>query len=336
MPAPPSGARKAAILLVLLGEDAAAAIYKHLPDADVQRITQEIAELGSVKPEVGTEVLDEYYRLTLTQEYLAQGGKDYAARLLVKAFGEEGARTLLDQVSRAQEMSASKLDSLQKADPQQLSKFLENEHPQTIALILAHLDARQGSALLSKLPEQVRAEAVMRLAELRQFSPEIAQKLSMSLHRRLQMLGEQSRRAYAGLSAVAELLNRIDPGTTRQILETIERSDASLAISVRNLMFTFEDFVTVPEISMREVLSALDKKTLALALKSASEEVRNHIFKCMSSRAVEMLREDMEALGLVRASEVAKAQLEAVSLARKLEAEGKLRLKSEAEDEYVA
>jgi flagellar motor switch protein FliG len=233
------------------------------------------------------------------------------------------------------EMSASKLDSLQKADPAQLARFLENEHPQTVAHILAHLEAKQGAALLMKLPEQVRAEAVKRLAQLRQFSPEMAEKVSVVLNRRLQSMGEQSRRTYAGFKSVAELMNRLEPASARTILENIDRDQPQLAVNIRNLMFTFEDFVTVNEVGIRELLSHLDKKTLALALKGASEELRSHIFRSMSSRAVEMLKEDMEVLGPVRTRDVGKAQQEAVAVARKLEMEGKITLKPEADDEYV-
>jgi flagellar motor switch protein FliG len=330
-----SGMRKAAILLVVLGEEAASEIYRNLSDQEIQRITQEIADLDYVNPESAAEVLEEYQKLTLTQDYLAQGGKEYATKLLVKTFGEDGAKKLLEQVSLAQEMTASKLDSLQKADPQQLAKFLEGEHPQTIALILAHLESKQASALLMRLPEQVRAESVKRLAQLRQFSPEMAQKVSVVLHKRLQTLGEQSRRAYAGFKGVADLLNRLDPIAGKGILESIERDDPQLALGIRNLMFTFDDLLGVPEAAIREILAHIDKKTLALALKGAPEELRSHIYKCMSSRAVEMLKEDMDVLGPVRSRDVAKAQQDVVAVALKQEAEGKLTLKMETEDEYL-
>ncbi|ABF40653.1 flagellar motor switch protein FliG [Candidatus Koribacter versatilis Ellin345] len=329
------GVQKAAILMVVLGEEAAAAIYRHLSEQQIQRVTQEITDLQQVAPETVTAVLEEYYKLSATQEYLALGGTEYASKLLVKAFGPENAKLLLEQVSRAQEMSASKLDSLQKADPQQLAKFLEAEHPQTIALILAHLDVRQSTALLMKLPEKSRAEVVKRLAKLRAFSPEMAQKVALVLHKRLQSLGEQSRRAYAGFKGVADLLNQLDQGSVKTILESIEADDANLALSIRNLMFTFEDFLSVPEAGLRELLGQLDKKTLALALKGASEQLKAHVFKTMSSRAVEMLKEDMEVLGPVRSKDVTKAQQEVVAAARKLESEGKLVLKAEGEDEYV-
>jgi flagellar motor switch protein FliG len=328
------GMRKAAVLLVLLGEEVASQIYRNLPQDDLEHLTKEIAELDYIDPQTALAVLEEYHRMALTQDYLAQGGTDYAQKLLVKAFGEDGARQLLKQVSHAAEMSASKLDSLQKADPQQLAKFLESEHPQTIALILAHVDSKQASELLMRLPETLRAETIKRLAQLRQFSPEIAEKVSVSLHKRLQALGEQHRRAYAGFQGVADLLNRMDPVQVKIILETIEKDDPKVALGIRNLMFTFQDLLGVPEAGIRELLGQLDKKSLAMALRGATEELKNFIFKSMSSRAVEMLKEDMEVLGPVRSRDVIKAQQETVAVARKLEAEGKISLGGD-EDEYV-
>ena len=330
-----TGLTKAAILLVLLGEETASAIYRNLPQQELHEVSQAIASIGLIHPDTARQVLEEYHGMALTQEYLAQGGREYASRLLVKAFGEDGAKNLLESVSRAQELSASKLDSLQKADPQQLAKFLESEHPQTIALIMAHLESKQASALLMKLPEGTRAEAIKRMAQLRQFSPEMAQKVSMVLHKRMQSLGEQSRRAYAGIQGVSELLNRMDPAVGKVILESIEHEDPALAMSIRNLMFTFDDLLGVSDAGIRELLSQVDKKTLSMALKVVPDELRDHIFKTMSMRAVQMLKEDMEVLGPVRTRDVTKAQQEVVALARKLEAEGKMVLKAEGEDEYV-
>ncbi|HEV2469752.1 MAG TPA: flagellar motor switch protein FliG [Candidatus Sulfotelmatobacter sp.] len=332
----PAGPRKAAILLVMLGEDAASQIYRHLPPAEVEQVTREIASLRSVDKDTALSVLEEFERLVVAGDYLAQGGAEYANKLLVKAFGEDGAKELLRQVSLSAEMSASKLDSLRKADPQQLAKFIEGEHPQTIALILAHLEAKQASALLMRLPEDLRAEAIKRLAQLRQFSPEMAQRVSLVLHKRLEALGEQSRRAYAGLRGVADVMNRLDINIAKTILEGIEKEDPKLAISIRNLMFTFEDLLTIPETGIRELLAQMEKKTLATALRGASEALKNYVFKSMSSRAVEMLKEDMEVLGPVKSRDIHKAQLDAVAAARKLEAEGKLTLTPEGDDEYVA
>jgi flagellar motor switch protein FliG len=330
-----TGVRKAAVLLVMLGEEAAATIYKNLDNHDLRRVTQEIADLDRVPPEIVTEVLDEYYRLVMAQDFTAQGGRSYAMRVMAKAFGEENANTIMQQVVRGPDTSASSLESLQRADPQQLARFLEAEHPQTIALILAHMDAHQGSDLLMKLPEVTRAEAVKRLAQLRQFSPEIAEKISIVLRKRLQSLGEQSRRTYAGFRSVADLLNRVEPTASKAILEAVEQESPRVAVSIRNLMFTFEDFMTVQDTGLRELLAGIDKKTLAMALKGASENVRSHFFKCLSSRAVEMLKEDIELLGSVRSRDISKAQQDVVGVARKLEAEGKIVLKMEAEDEFV-
>jgi flagellar motor switch protein FliG len=329
------GLQKAAILMVVLGEEAASHIYRNLPENDVQRLTKRIAELERFKPQTAIAVLEEYHQLVVTQGYLADGGPDYAQKLLVKAFGEAAATRLLDQVANAMDKNAVHLESLQDADPQQLAKFLEVEHPQTIALILAHLNARQASMLLLRLPEEVRAETVKRLAQLRQFSPEVAQKVALALNKQLESIGEQSRRAYAGLKGAAELLNQLEPIKSKSILENIEKDDPKMALGIRNLMFTFEDLLGVPELGIRELLGQLDKKTLALSLRGASEELKNLVFKSMSSRAVDMLKEDMEVLGAVRAKDVNQAQREIVDVARRLEAEGKLVLSAESQEEYV-
>jgi flagellar motor switch protein FliG len=334
-PIPIAGLQKAAILLVLLGDEAASHIYRNLPEADVERLTRRIAELESFKPATAMAVLEEYRQLTITRGYLAEGGPDFAEKLLVKAFGESGAQRMLQQVQKTMEQNAVHLESLQESDPQQLAKFLEAEHPQTIALIMAHSHARHASAVLLRLPEEVRAETVKRLAQLRQFSPEVAQKVAVALNKQLESVGEQSRRAYAGFKGAADMLNQLDPLKSKGILETIEKDDPKMALAIRNLMFTFEDLLGVPEAGIRELLGQLDKKILALALRGATEELRNFIFKAMSSRAVDMLKEDMEVLGAVRIKDVNQAQREIVEAARKLEAEGKLVLSAESQEEYV-
>ncbi len=330
-----SGVRKAAILLVLLGDDAASDVFRHLSPSEVQRLTQEIAELTFISSEEAAHVLQEYHRLSLTQDYLAQGGQEYANQLLVKAFGKEGANALLEQVLQAQEANALNLDTLQKADPAQLVKFVEGEHPQTIALVLAHLGARTATSLLVLLPDKLRAETVRRLAVMQQFSTEMVKRISVVLHKKLAALGEQSRRAYGGVTAVAEMLNRVERGICEEVLTAIEQEDPKLSLAIRDLMFAFEDLGAVPEASIREVLNQVDKKTLATALKGAAEDLRDHFYKCMSTRAVEMLKEDIEALGPIRSRQVHQAQQEIVNLARKLEADGKIALKSYGEDAYV-
>jgi flagellar motor switch protein FliG len=328
-----SGARKAAILISLLGDDSAATLLRNLPDRDVQRITDEVANLGQVPFEVTLEVLEEYQQLMSAQDFIAVGGQDVASRLLVKALGENGAKAMVQRLARAEEVSEEL--SLKKVDPQQLARFLVGERPQTKAMVLGNLDSKRASALLMSLEPEVRADCVMRLASLGQYSPEVAAKVSSVLNRKLRSVGDQSKQAESGTSNVAEMMNRLDAGSAREILESIERDEPTLAINIRDLMFRFDDFLEVPEQQLRELMNSIDKKTLMVALKGASEDLRSHFYRTMSSRAVEMLKEDSEMMGPVRGKEVSKAQSEIVSIARKLESEGKIVLKAEGEDEYV-
>jgi flagellar motor switch protein FliG len=330
------GLRKAAILLVAVGEALAKEVLRALPEGDVQRLTEELADLRGVTPELSASVLEEFWELLETQNFMVHGGIDYASRLLIDTFGKDRADDLLALVRRSQEAAQGNLAKLQRTDPQQLGKLLDAEHPQTIALVLAHLDPRRASMVLDNLSEDHKVVSVQRLAEMRQFSPEMAQKVAYILHRRLETVGDTQRKSYSGFKAVADLLNRLNAEESKRILETIEEAQPELALGIRNLMFTFEDLVTVPPATIREIVSGVDKKQLALALRGANEELRAQIFKAMSSRAVEMLKEDMEVLGPVRSREVAQAQQEILSLARRLEAEGKVVLKLETGDEMLA
>jgi flagellar motor switch protein FliG len=328
-----SGARKAAILLTVLGEDTAATVFRNLDEKDLQRVADEVAGLGTVPVELTLQVFEEYQRLTQAQEFIIQGGHDLARRLLVKAFGEADAESIMLRLTKARELNP--LESLQRADPQKLARFLEGEHPQTIALILGQLGDRQASALLMSLPADIRAEAVKRLANLRRFSPEMAEKVSIVLAQRLKAVGGQGKRAYSGFQSVADIMNCIDTTIAQEILVSIENEEPTLAISIRDLMFTFEDLIQVGESQVRELTGAIDKRVLATALKGANEQLKDHFFRTMSSRAIEMLKEDIEALGPVRNKDVIKAQSEIVTIARQLESEGKIILKGEANDEYV-
>jgi flagellar motor switch protein FliG len=330
------GLRKAAILLVAVGEELAREILRTLPEVDVQRLTEELAELRGVTPEISGEVLEEFWQLLETQNFMLHGGLDYASRLLMQTFGKERADDLLMQVRRSQEAAQGNLAKLQRTDPQQLGKLLDSEHPQTIALVLAHLDPRRASLVLDNLSEEHKVVSIQRLAEMRQFSPEMAQKVAHILHRRLESVGDTARKSYSGFRAVADLLNRVSAEESKKILEAIEEGQPELALSIRNLMFTFDDLVTVPPATIREIVSGVDKRQLALALRGTNDELRAQIFKSMSSRAVEMLKEDMEVLGPVRSREVAQAQQEILNLARRLEAEGKVILKLETGDEMMA
>jgi flagellar motor switch protein FliG len=334
-PADLPGLRKAAILLVALGDDLAKTLFQSLAEADIHRVTDEITKLGEIPANLLTQVLSEFYGLLETQQYMVRGGPTYAIKVLTEAFGPQRAETLLSQVKKIRERATGDMAMLQKMDAQQLSKFLETEQAQTIALVLAHLDSKRGSTVLMELPVGMRVEVVRRLAEMRQFSPQVAQKVAFVLHRRMEGMGNGGRKAYSGCKAVAELLNRVDQSASKGILEEIEQKQPQLAIGIRNLMFTFEDLQTVPAESIREFVAAVDKKVLAMALKGARENVKAHLFKAMSTRAVEMLKEDMEALGPVRMKDVGLAQQELLNLARQLEAEGRMILKMEMDDEIA-
>ncbi len=327
------GLRKAAILVMGLKQESAAAILQGLGEAEAQRLTEEIMQMGEVPTEHLRHVLEEFQGLLLAEEYVLRGGAAHAMRLLTEAFGLERAQDILAQVQAGADNSVGDLATLQKLEPQQLSKFLENEHPQTVALVLAHLDARRGSSVLMHLGQQMRVDAVARLAEMRQFSPEMAQKVALVLARRMDSLGSTGRKNYAGYKSVAEILNRMDPAATKGILEEIEQKEPKVATEIRALMFTFEDLLTVPQASVRELVGAADKKMLAMALKGGKENVRAHMLMAMSTRAAQMLQEDMESLGPVRARDVTAAQQELLTLASKLEAEGKMILKVETEND---
>jgi flagellar motor switch protein FliG len=318
-PANLPGLRKAAILLLAVGDELGKQLMQGLAEEEVHRLADEITRLQSVPPELATQVVTEFYGLLETQQYVVRGGPEYAMKLLTEAFGEARASAMLEQVKGSQERSAGDLAMLQKMDPQQLSKFLENEHPQTIALVMAHLDAKRGAVLLMALDPALRVQTVQRLAEMRQFSPEMAQKVALTLSKRMRSIGTTGRKSYAGFKAVADLLNRLDQNASKGILEAIEHKQPELAIGIRTLMFTFDDLLTVPQTSIRELVGA-------------AENIRAHMFSAMSSRAVEMMKEDMEVMGPVRTKDVSVAQLEVLNLAQKLESEGKMVLKMEADD----
>jgi len=244
---------------------------------------------------------------------------------------------VVKKVAQERKKNAGKFEWLTNTDPQQLASFLETESPQTSAVILSHLDPKHSSSILAKFQSESRNEIVKRMALLRQYSPEVAEAISNVLNQKLKPVSQAEKKpARSPASVLPELLNHLEPTTSKEILDALEKENSKLANDLRNLMFTFEDLIHVPETALREWVAAIDKKTLALALKGASQPVRDHIFKSMSSRAVEMLKEDMDVMGRVRAKEVAEAQQGALATARQLEAEGKIVLKAEAEDEFVA
>ncbi len=330
-----TGTQKAAILVAVLDDDAATAICRHLPEDDLQRVAHEISRLGRIPSHISQQVLREYRQMTASRDYLSEGGRETTYRLLTKAIGETGAKSMLHQLMRVDELDAGRAGSLQMADPKQLARLLEAEHPQTVALVLGHLEPRQASAVLTHLPRAMRAESVRRLAKLRQFSPAIAERISNAVQRRLRSFGESNKRTYSGFQNVAALMNSVEAETSREILESIEGQDSKLAVSIRELMFTFEDFLRVPDVQLRELSAAVDKKVLSIALKGVTAELRDHFFRTMSSRAVEMLKEDIDSLGPMKSKDVNKAQADMISLARSLEEQGKLTLRSDGGDAYV-
>jgi flagellar motor switch protein FliG len=329
-----SGIRKAAILTLLMGEEAATQVFKHLQEEEIERIASEVASLGAVPPETGAQVLEEFHSMYQAAVYLTQGGVDYAQKLLVKSLGTEMARRVLDRVVKSFE-STRAFTCLERADPQQLSKFILSEHPQTVALVLAHLKPAQAAQLLHSLPDPLRVEVVTRMASLDEISPEVISRISSVIELRLKSVGGSTHESYGGVRAVAELMNRIDRTVSQPVLEAIELQAPDLAVAIRNLMFVFDDLGQVEDTALREIVQRADKKVLTIALKGASEEIRQRFFSNMSKRAADMIREEMEVLGAVRLREVEKAQQEVVTIARQLEEEGLLSTGAAAGDTYV-
>ena len=278
---------------------------------------------------------NEYHHITTAGDYVTRGGIDFARKLLMRAFTPDIAKRLLDRLTKALGSEAASFDAIQKADPQQLAKFIHNEHPQTVALILSHLNATQAAALLTSLPAGLRPDVAQRMASLDQISPEIVLKIAGVIGQKLKALGEFSRESYGGVRAVAEVLNRLDSASSRGILDHIEQHDGNLAQTIRHLMFVFEDLLLIDPIGLKEVVAKVDRKNLTVALKGTSEQLKNHILSCMSQRGGEMLREDMDALGPVKIKEVEAAQQQIIAVVRQLEAEGVVSLKGAVGEQYV-
>lgn len=329
-----SGIRKAAILTLMLGETATGELFKHLSEEEIEAIAGEVALLGPVPPEMATGVLEEFHHMWKAAEYVTKGGVDYAQKLLVNSLGTDMARRVLDRVMKSFE-SAVAFNGLERADPQQLSKFIQSEHPQTIALILAHLKPAQAAELLNSLQEDLRVDVVTRMANLDEISPDVITRISQVIEQRLKSLGGSTHESYGGVRAVAELLNRIDRSVSQTVLESIEAQSPDLAVSIRNLMFVFDDLLHVDDSALREIIQRADKKALTVALKGTSEDIRGRFFENMSKRAADMIREEIELLGAIRLRDVEKNQQEIVVIARKLEEEGLLVTGAAAGEAYV-
>ena len=330
-----TGMQKAAVLMVTLGDETASNIFKYLEEDEIQSISREIAITKHVQPEVAEEVMEEFHTMTQARSYISQGGIEYAKKLLIKSVGPEVARKIIDRLVKALESSAG-FTSLERANPQQLSKFIQSEHPQTIALILAHLNASQAAELISSLPEALRSDVAMRMASLQEISPEVVRRISLILEQKLEALGSFATEAYGGVRAVAELFNRMDRNTGRAVLEKIETENPQLAASIRDLMFVFDDILLIDDNGIAEILKRADKKTLTTALKGTSEELQNQFYRNMSSRAVELMKEEMEFMGPVKLKDVEKSQHEVVEIVRQLEEEGVISIGGGGGEDYVS
>jgi flagellar motor switch protein FliG len=335
-PLPPlPGLRKAAILLLVLGDEASSEILRNLEEEEVQSLSREIARLSAITSEQAEAVLEEFHQMSLAQDYMLRGGIDYARRLLINAYGPEHAKKILDRLMKSMGPEMINFDALQKADPQQLAKFIHNEHPQTIALVLSHLNPTQAAALLTSLPAEMRPDIALRMANLDQISPEIICKIAGVIEQKLKALGEFSRESYGGVRAVSEMFNRLDSATNKEILEKIEETDPVLVETIRHLMFVFEDLLMIDQNGIKEILSRIDRKLLTVALKGTSEKLKEHFLGCMSQRGAQMLKEDMEALGAVKIKDVEAAQQQIIAVVRQLESEGVISLRGAVGEQYV-
>jgi flagellar motor switch protein FliG len=328
-----SGTRKAAMLLISLGDQASAKIVSQLSEDEIQRVSKEVARIKSLSGDQVEGVLEEFYNLTLASDYVVSGGFDYARKMLIAAFGPEAGLRLLDKLPKDIGKPNS-FGSLQKAEPRQLARFLQLEHPQTVALVLSHLDSSKSAALLSSLPEEVRGDVALRMAGLDQIAPEIITKIASVIEEKLKGLGDFSRESRGGVRAVAEMFNRLDSSMSEALLSNIEQRDANTAGGIRNLMFVFEDFLALDQKSIKEVLAQVDRKVLTIALKGTSDSLKAHFTSCMSERGAEMLKEDMEAAGPVRIKDVEAAQKQVIAKVKELQAQGVVSLKG-GSDQYV-
>ena len=321
--------------MITLGEETSAEILKQLEDDEVEEIGREVAKVSVISTEQSESILEEFYEMAIAHDYVVKGGIDYAKEMLYNAVPTDQAKRLLERLMKSLGADAASFDALQKADPQQLAKFIHSEHPQTIALILSHLNSSQAAGLLFSLPPEIRADVSMRMAHLDQISPEIINKIAAVIGAKLKSLGEVSREAYGGVRAVSEMFNRLDSNSSKEILDHMEHNDPTLVETIRHLMFVFEDLLLLDQNAVKEILSKVERKVLTIALKGTSDQLKNHLLGAMSQRGAEMLREDMDSLGPIKIKEVETAQQQIIAVVRQLEAEGVISLKGTAGEQYV-
>lgn len=317
-----SGRQKAAILLISLGPDVSASVYKHLSEEEIEKLTLEISNVRQVTAEQKEEVLEEFRQLALAQDYIAQGGIAYAKEVLEKALGPDKAMQIINRLTST--LMVRPFDFARKADPMQLLNFIQNEHPQTIALILSYLDPAQAGQILSALPQEMQADVARRIALMDSTSPEIISEVEQILERRLSATVMQDYTQTGGIEAVVEVLNQVDRSTERTILDALEIQDPELAEEIKRRMFVFEDIVTLDHRAIQRVIREVDNNDLMLALKVASDEVKNIIFRNMSTRMAETFKEEMEYMGPIRLRDVEEAQSRIVAVIRRLEEAGEI------------
>jgi flagellar motor switch protein FliG len=328
-----SGAQKAAILLVTLGDRLGGEIMKQLSDDEVRAVSKAIARLEKISPSQTESVLEEFCQSALSGGG-GQGGFDFAKRVLSNAFGPEGAKRIAEHLPKAGSHANKNIETLQKADPLQLSRFVEGEHPQTIALIISHLSASQAAALLTSLPAATRSDVILRIAELDRVSPDVVARISVVITEKMKAIGEVKSEPHGGPRSVAEILNRMDSAMSDEILGAMQ-DQQTLVDAIRHFMFVFEDLMLIDATAMKELVAKIDRKLLVIALKGTSDQLKNHFLQCMSQRGAEMLSEDMEAAGPVRIRDVETAQQQILTVVQQLEAEGVLSLKGGGGDQYV-
>ncbi|MBL8047751.1 MAG: flagellar motor switch protein FliG [Chthonomonas sp.] len=326
--------RKAAILLTALGADAAASVITHLSEDQIEILSLELARLERISPETRENVIMEFHSLATAQDFIAEGGVENAQKILEVAFGEERAKNIIQKIVSA--MQVVPFEFLKRADPQQLLTFIQDEHPQTIAMVLAYLPMAQAAAVLGKLPQDLRANVAARIAEMEQTPPDVIRRVEQVLEKKVSSLISQDMSKAGGPKALVDLLSKVDRTTERQVLESLSESNPELAEEIKNMMFVFEDCISLDDRAIQAVLKEVDGRELATALKSVKQEVRDKIFTNMSERAVKMLKEDMEFMGPVKLKVVEEAQQKIVAVIRRLEETGEITIdRGSEEDAYV-
>ena len=328
-----TGIQKAAILLISLGPEKSSQIFKHLKEEEIEELTLEIANTRSVTPQIKENIINEFYEVCLAQQYIAEGGIGYAKELLEKALGADKAIEVLNRLTAS--IQVKPFEFVRKTDASQLLSFIQDEHPQTIALILSYLGPAQSAMIVSALSPEQQVEVAKRIATMDRTSPDVIKEVEKILESKLANLVNQDYTIIGGVDHVVEILNTVDRGTEKHIMETLEIEDPELADEIRKKMFVFEDILLLDDRAIQRVLRDVDNNDLAIALKGSNEEVQNAIFNNMSKRLAVMIKEDMEFMGPVRMKDVEEAQQKIVNTIRKLEDSGEIVISRGGGDEII-